>query len=173
MQTTVLFISLLGILIVSAAFVFVIRHSQEREEDYSAISSSAYTIRRWLMIAVCVVGVLVTFATLTPFPLTAATSAEPRIVKAVSGQWYWQLDDTTATVGEAMQYHVSTVDVNHGFAIYSPDNRIIAQTQAMPGYTNKLNITFHQAGTHLVRCLEYCGLAHHAMIVEIHVSEAN
>lgn len=173
MQTTVLAISLLGILFVTAAFVFAIQHSAERNDDYTTVSAKGYGIRRWWMIAVCVVGIVVTFATLTPFPLTAATNGEPRIIKAVSGQWYWQLDDTTATVGEPIQYHVSTVDVNHGFAIYNTNNRIIAQTQSMPGYTNKLNVTFTEAGTHLVRCLEYCGLAHHAMIVEIEVSEAN
>ncbi len=173
MQTTVLSISLLGMLLVTAAFVFAIRNSKQRNDDYGAVSAKAYGIRRWWMITVCAVGIVATVATLTPFPLTASTGDNPRIIKAVSGQWYWQLEDTTATVGEPIQYHVSTVDVNHGFAIYNPNDRIIAQTQAMPGYINKLNVTFTEPGKHLVRCLEYCGLAHHSMIVEIQVSEAN
>lgn len=172
MQTTVLSITLLGMLFVTAVFVFAIQHSSVRDEDYGAVTVKAYGIRRWWMITVCVLGAVVTIATLTPFPLTASTGDNPRTVNAVSGQWYWKLEDTTATVGEPLQYHVTTVDVNHGFAIFDPDDRIVAQTQAMPGYTNKLNVTFIQPGKHLVRCLEYCGLAHHAMIVEILVSEA-
>ena len=172
MQNTVLIISLLLMLMITAAFVFAIRHSSAREDDYSVVTVKAYGIRRWWMGAVCAVGLVATIATLTPFPLTASTGSDPRIIKAVSGQWYWEVEDTTAIVGEPIQYHVTTKDVNHGFAIFNPSDRIIAQTQAMPGYTNKLNVTFTEPGKYLVRCLEYCGLAHHAMIVEIEVSEA-
>lgn len=172
MQTTILSIALFGMLLVATSFVFVIQNSAVRNDDYGAISTKAYGIRRWWMMAICAVGVVLTVMTLTPFPLTVSSTTDPRIVEAVSGQWYWQVEDTTATVGEPVQYHVSTVDVNHGFAIFNPSDRIIAQTQAMPGYVNKLNVTFTEPGKHLVRCLEYCGLAHHSMIVEIHVSEA-
>ena len=172
MQTTVLTVTIIGIFLITAVFAFVLRSSRERSDDYGAISLKAYAIRLWWFITLSVLGSVVTVATLTPFPLAAEKTAETKIVKAVSGQWYWTLDDTTATVGKPVQYQVSTVDVNHGFAIFNPDNQIIAQTQAMPGYTNNLNITFKEPGTHIVRCLEYCGLAHHAMIIEILVSEA-
>lgn len=173
MQLLVLYAALLGMLLVAASFVHAIRNSSEREDDYDAVTSKAYGIRRWWMVFVCAFGLALTVATLTPFPLTASTGTAPRIVQAQSGQWYWNLEDKTAIVGESIQYHVSTVDVNHGFAVFDPNNKLIAQTQAMPGYVNKLNITFTEPGKHLVRCLEYCGLAHHSMIVEIDVSEAN
>jgi len=172
MQSTVLLISLLGMLGITAAFVYAIKNSSSRNEDYGVVTKRAYGIRRWWMASVCALGIVVTITTLTPFPITALAGSNPRIIKAESGQWYWKIEDTTATVGEPVQYHVSSVDVNHGFAVFDPDDRLIGQTQAMPGYTNKLNITYTQPGKHVVRCLEYCGLAHHAMIVEIQVSEA-
>jgi cytochrome c oxidase subunit 2 len=49
--------------------------------------------------------------------------------------------------------------------------RIVAQTQAMPGYTNILRYTFSQPGTYQVLCLEFCGLAHHDMKAEIAVAQ--
>jgi cytochrome c oxidase subunit 2 len=60
--------------------------------------------------------------------------------------------------------------VNHGFALYDPDMRIVAQTQAMPGYTNVLRYTFREPGVYRVLCLEYCGVGHHEMTAEIKVS---
>ena len=70
-----------------------------------------------------------------------------------------------------MQFRVSSADINHGFALYDPEMRLVAQTQAMPGYTNTLNYTFDRAGTYKVLCLEYCGIAHHNMVSEIKVSD--
>lgn len=172
MQTTILVVSLLGMSLISAAFVFVIRNSARREEDYARITAPAYGIRRWWMIGLCALGIGVTVATLTPFPLSAVAGVNPKVINATGGQWYWNLDDATAVVGEPVQFHVSTADVNHGFAIYDSDNRIVAQTQAMPGYINKLNVTFAKPGKHRIMCLEYCGLAHHAMIVDFQVTEA-
>lgn len=172
MQLTVLLITLAGISLILSSFVFVIRNSSLREENYAEIITPAYKIRRRWMIALSVMGIVVTVSTLSPFPLTAKQGVDPQIIKAVGGQWYWNLDIKTAEINVPVQFHVSTVDVNHGFAIYNPDDLIIAQTQAMPGYTNKLNVTFSEAGTHRILCLEYCGLAHHAMIVEFEVTEA-
>lgn len=172
MQMFVLFLSLAGISLITSAFVFVIRNSSEREEDYSEVVAPAYKFRRKLMIGLCAFGVIITAVTLSPFPLTAKEGVDPQIVKAVGGQWYWNLDTTTAEVNTPIQFHVSSADVNHGFAIYNPNNSIIAQTQAMPGYTNKLNVTFSETGTFKIMCLEYCGLAHHGMVAEFEVTEA-
>lgn len=64
---------------------------------------------------------------------------------------------------ELVEFRVSSIDVNHGFAIYNPDNRLITQTQAMPGYVNRLRYKFSEPGTYNIFCLEYCGMAHQAM----------
>jgi len=37
----------------------------------------------------------------------------------------------------------------------------------MPGYVNRLGYTFTETGEYEVLCLEYCGLAHHAMVAKI------
>ncbi len=62
-----------------------------------------------------------------------------------------------------VEFRVTTLDVNHGFSLYAPDGHLVAQTQAMPGYVNRLRVMFDQPGTYTVLCLEFCGMSHHRM----------
>ena len=70
-----------------------------------------------------------------------------------------------------MVFEVTAGDVTHGLGVYSPEMRMIGQTQAMPGYSNALELTLDKPGAYRLLCMEYCGLAHHAMVSEITVSE--
>jgi cytochrome c oxidase subunit 2 len=45
----------------------------------------------------------------------------------------------------------------------------VTQTQAMPGYVNKLYHTFTKPGKYQILCMEYCGAAHHFMVTEFEV----
>ncbi len=96
----------------------------------------------------------------------------PLVVKAIGYQWRWEIEPAQVPARQAVEFHVMSHDVNHGFAIYGPDLRIVAQTQAMPGYTNVLHVSFDQPGEYRVLCLEYCGLAHHKMMALLTVTEA-
>ena len=171
MQTSVLLISLLLMALVAAAFGFVVVRSGPREDDYSAVTSGGYLIRRWWFLFLCAAGVLVTAWSLIPFPLQAGLVGAPRAIDVEGRQWSWDISSRTAQVGESVLFRVTSADVNHGFALYGPDDQILAQTQAMPGYVNELDVTFEQPGRYRVLCLEYCGLAHHAMMAEITVTE--
>ncbi|MCG2460043.1 hypothetical protein K8352_04745 [Flavobacteriaceae bacterium F89] len=62
-----------------------------------------------------------------------------------------------------VEFRVTSMDVNHGFAIYNEANRLIGQTQAMPGYVNRLRFKFKEPGKYSILCLEYCGMAHQVM----------
>ena len=42
----------------------------------------------------------------------------------------------------------------------------------MPGFTNVIRHTFTTPGTYRIRCLEYCGLGHHAMVSQLNVTAA-
>lgn len=77
----------------------------------------------------------------------AATFAEPVDVPA----------------GALVEFRVTSFDVNHGFSLYSPAGQLVAQTQAMPGYVNRLRVRLGDPGTYTVLCLEMCGMAHHRM----------
>ena len=132
--------------------------------------------------------ILVTFLILTlnhlPYPVEARSP--DRVVEAVGKQYAWSLTEgstptlarwetefspvITLPVGGVVEFRVTTLDVNHGFSLYAPDGHMVAQTQAMPGYVNRLRVTFEQPGTYTVLCLEFCGMSHHRMrgVVEVH-----
>ncbi len=66
-------------------------------------------------------------------------------------------------VDQPVEFRVTSLDVNHGFGIYNSRAELVAQTQAMPGYVNRLRWEFKEPGTYKILCLEYCGLGHPVM----------
>ncbi|MBV6442517.1 MAG: hypothetical protein EPGJADBJ_04235 [Saprospiraceae bacterium] len=71
--------------------------------------------------------------------------------------------------GKPVEFRVTSFDVNHGFAIYDMSGNLIAQTQAMPGYINRLRWVFDSPGEYNILCLEYCGMAHAFMRTSFNV----
>ena len=72
-------------------------------------------------------------------------------------------DDMELPAGQVIEFRVRSKDVNHGFGVYNDKYELITQTQAMPGYVNRLRWVFDEPGTYHVLCLEFCGMSHHAM----------
>jgi len=169
-QDEVWWITLAGIGGVALVFLYVISHAT-RPADATQVEVRAYAIRRWFFLALIAVGAAVTAATLAPFPIPNqhAPSKARQAVKVVGRQWFWQLSPGPIQVGVPVEFQVTSADVNHGFGIYDRSGRLLAQTQAMPGITNRLVYTFTQPGKYRVLCLEYCGLAHHGMSLEFDV----
>jgi cytochrome c oxidase subunit 2 len=168
--------------LIVVTFGWVARSTRlHRDVDYA----SANRLR--LVFFLSVTGILVTFLILTlphlPYPVEAQTP--DRIVEAVGKQYAWSLTEgttptlagwdsefspiVTVSTGGVIEFRVTTLDVNHGFSLYAPDGSLVAQTQAMPGYVNRLRVTFDQPGTYTVLCLEFCGMSHHRMrgVVEV------
>ncbi|QBQ54166.1 cytochrome C oxidase subunit II [Nitrosococcus wardiae] len=176
MQTTVWFITLVGVALLAAVFYYVISNSQT-PEDYSSVQQKWYRFRHKWFYFIAIFGIVVTLATLIPFPLPsqdAAYAGEDYQVVDVSGhQWYWTMSTDTVVTGKPVAFYVTGADVNHGFGVYDENLKLVAQVQAMPGYTNKLIHIFDQPGKYRILCLEYCGLAHHAMIAELKVEAAS
>jgi cytochrome c oxidase subunit 2 len=163
-------ISLAGMGLVALVFIYVISQAG-KAADAAQVQKKAYAIRRWWFIALLIFGVGVTYASLQPFPIADqnAQLQNAQIVEVVGHQWFWDLSQHQVKAGTTVEFHVTSADVNHGFAIYGPNELIVAQTQAMPGFTNRLVHTFAQPGKYRVLCLEYCGLAHHGMASEFEV----
>ncbi|KAB2875001.1 MAG: hypothetical protein IT503_08485 [Burkholderiaceae bacterium] len=170
LQNQVWLATLVGIGVVALGFLYAIARSRS-PGDAQQVQKRAYAVRRWWFLALLVVGVGANWASFDPFPVPVQSgpAVAPQVVDAVGQQWSWQLSSNRFTAGVPVEFHVKSDDVNHGFAIYGPDERIVTQTQAMPGFTNRLIHTFSQPGKYRVLCLEYCGLAHHGMITEFEV----
>ena len=170
LQDEVWWITLAAIGVVALVFLYVISQAAQQAEA-TQVEARAYGIRRWFFLALIVLIVGVTAATLARFPIPNqhAPPQAPQVVKVVGHQWAWELSPGPIKAGVPVEFQVTSADVNHGFGIYDRSGRMLAQTQAMPGVTNRLVYTFTQPGRYRVLCLEYCGLVHHGMSLEFDV----
>lgn len=172
-QNEIWLITLSGMGLIALGFLYVI--SQAGKPANATQTEKAHrafdVLRRWLFVALLVLGIVVSYKTLWHFPIppqNAPLQAE-QVVKVVAYQWRWDLSETRIKAGVPIEFRVTSADVNHGFAIYDPDDHLVAQTQAMPGFENKILHTFQQPGIYRILCLEYCGVAHHGMISQFEV----
>jgi cytochrome c oxidase subunit 2 len=176
-----------GVFLVSTAIILIVFGVVARSTNARRDVSYARATRLRLLFLASLTVILLVFLVLTlphlPYPVEA--SAPERIVLATGKQYTWSLNEGNAPtldtwdtafsptvkvpVGSLVEFRVTTLDVNHGFSLYAPDGHLMAQTQAMPGYVNRLRVVFAQPGTYTVLCLEFCGMAHHRMrgVVEV------
>lgn len=173
LQNVVWTIALVGMGLVALGFIHVIIQAG-KPADEGATRNTAHVLQAWLFVVLFVGFVAGSWATLRHFPIPPqhGTLDAQQVVDVVGRQWSWQMMPTTVKAGSPVEFRVTSDDVNHGFAIYAPDGLIVTQTQAMPGYTNKLLHTFTEPGTYTVQCLEYCGLGHAPMKTTLQVVAA-
>jgi cytochrome c oxidase subunit 2 len=170
-----------AVIVVSAFAAVALSTRRVRTVEY------AKAMRVRLVFFVSLAAILVTFLVLTlpHLPYTIDARGPDRIVHAVGKQYAWSLTEqtgptlatwdrdfspvVTVPAHAQVEFRVTTLDVNHGFSLYAPDGHLIGQTQAMPGYMNRLRVTFDQPGTYTVLCLEFCGMSHHRMrgVIEV------
>ena len=162
-------VSIIPILIMVAIFSGVFASSGA---PATVVASRQEGLRKSLFLGFLAIGIPLGVHTLAELPYTrpASWSGPALTVEATGRQWSWDLSRTDFKVGEPVEFRVTSADVNHGFAIYDASRRVVAQTQAMPGYVNTLRHRFTAPGTYTVMCLEFCGAAHHAMTAELHVA---
>jgi cytochrome c oxidase subunit 2 len=145
------------------AMLFLANYRSQEPLPQEVVTSRGYALRRYWFWLVLVVA-MITFAMTIPyFPYSAAkASASARHFMVIAQQYGFSLP-AVVPFNVPVIFDVTSRDVNHGFGIYSPNGAIVGQVQAMPGYTNHLQMTFTVAGRYTIRCLEYCGIAHAAM----------
>lgn len=156
--TTIILIGLLAIVFARVLW------TSNTESPYEEVTRRAYAFRGVLFWLVIGVGMVITLSTLIPWPhASLAASGDAEVVEAVGSQWQWALSKSQFRAGETVEFRVTSKDVNHGFGIYDNGFHMLAQVQAMPGYTNVLRYTFSRPGQYHILCMEYCGVAHHNM----------
>lgn len=168
MQSFALTLSLVLMAVIVLIFGWVVLNASTRE----APPAKPFQWRSPVFWILIVAGVIISFVTLSPWPMSGhtASAGEPAQVIQVTGyQWRWEMSSDTVESGKEVEFQVTSDDVNHGFAIYRNKTELITQTQAMPGFVNKLRVTFDEPGEYEVLCLEYCGLSHHVMNATIYV----
>jgi cytochrome c oxidase subunit II len=168
-QSIAWYATLFLVFLLALAFAFVYGESRKLRE-YGKIQEKGYKIRKFYFLGLLAVMGFVTAITITKLPYHdqhALAEGHGKVVDVTGLQYAWEFSDENFTVGEEVQFRVTSKDVTHGFGIYDPELQLIAQTQAMPEYTNTVSITFDKPGTYKILCLEYCSVGHHVMVKEI------
>jgi len=170
-QTIAWVSSLFFILIIAGVFAWVFLNSK-KQENFNKVVKKWYKTRKVYGVIVVLIMLVVTIYTLRELPYNAPVyeaGTDVQVVDVEAIQFGWNISQTEFNVGDSVEFNVTTPDVTHGFGIYNEEMELIAQTQAMPEYTNTVYMTFSETGTYTVLCLEYCGLGHHLMMAELTV----
>jgi len=163
--------------VVVLAFVWIGRSTRSPAD---VDTHRAYGIRRVLFIVALAMAIGALAATLPRAPYATTDAGADRVVYVAARQFDFVFSDAPITsvedlarvprianlqlpAGAAIEFRVTSLDVNHGFGLYGPERRIVAQTQAMPGYFNRLRVRLGAPGEYRVLCLEYCAAGHHLM----------
>jgi cytochrome c oxidase subunit II len=168
-QSIAWYATLFLVFLLALAFAFVYGESR-RLREYGPIQAKGYKIRKFYFLGLLAVMGFASAMSLSKLPYHnqhAAAKEHAKVVEVAGMQYAWEFSDEDFMVGEEIQFRVTSKDVTHGFGIYDPELKLIAQTQAMPEYTNTLTITFNKPGTYKILCLEYCSVGHHVMMKDI------
>ncbi len=142
-------------------------NSSKGQIEYSTLIEKISKIRRrlfYVFLSGIVVVFLISIVYLPYEPIqTTLVGAPQTTVNVIGSMFIWNLSKNQVPAGAPVEFDVTSIDVNHGFALYTPEGAIFAQVQAMPGYVNKLVVVFPKPGRYSIRCLEYCGSDHFAM----------
>lgn len=104
----------------------------------------------------------------------ASTATNIQQVDFSARSWAYEISERKLEVGRPVRFSGKSTDTMHGFAVYHPDGRILFTMMLMPGLQKPSSLihTFNEPGKYKVRCLEYCGVAHHLMQDELIVAKS-
>lgn len=90
-------------------------------------------------------------------------------VNVVAFTFGFNIDTTTLNTDTKYVFKLTTLDTTHGFGLYNDENQLIIQAQIVPDYTTELVLRFDDPGVYTIKCMEFCGVAHHVMEATITV----
>lgn len=97
-------------------------------------------------------------------PGVSADQAGRLHATVVATTFTWLPAAMTLPAATPITFHVTSIDVIHGFEIV----RTNGQTMVIPGYVSQFTTQF-DAGDYMVACNEYCGVGHHLMFGKLTV----
>ncbi len=157
-----------GIAFALAAVFVLVAMRASSPVAFERVKETGYALRRfWVVFLVILLSAaVITSLLLLPYKSSADVTANVRVT---GGQFFWSMAPEAVPAGTEVRFQVTSADVNHGFGIYHPDGYLIGSVQAMPGYTNSLDLSLDDPGSYLISCLEFCGIGHHEMAREFQV----
>ncbi len=162
------------LLIFHIPFLYIFFHIVNKkafvDSEPSKTEQEKYSYYRYLWIGVVIVAfIIVNAASIKYMPTiidaNASMSQNVKDVEVTARSWSFQFSETEYKVGQTVRFISKSEDTVHSFALYHPDGRLLFTMMLVPGAgtASALVHTFTEPGEYTVRCLEYCGIAHHSM----------
>ena len=164
----------------AAVFYYVLRRKSVVDATPSATPRAEISrIEAIWLAGVLVLFVGVNLASLKYMPTlatahAATTRTDIQQVDLTATSWAYDMKVRQVEAGRPVRFSGRSSDTMHGFAVYHPDGRLLFTMMLMPGLAKPTSLihTFKDPGRYTVRCLEYCGIAHHTMRDELVVVAA-
>lgn len=183
-HTLILALFLILACLIFAVFTYVYRSSVLANRAQKASNNQQQGLQRpnrkrfFLFLILAVTLIILLSVTVQKVPYYYFADEEPdKVVFVAARMFTYTMSSQAIKAGEIppyeeiilpadkpVEFRVTSLDVTHGFAIYDDQDQLIAQTQAMPGYVNRLRWKFEKPGEYRILCLEFCGLAHAFMV---------
>ena len=159
------------------AFLYIVLKKSFVDASPSGASKSQFARAEYMWIGfVSLVFIVVNIASIEFMPTVATAKAnasgkEIMEITVAAQSWSFDISEGTIEVGKPVRFSGKSLDTMHGFALYHPNGKVLFTMMLMPGTDGPTSLvhTFKEPGTYTVRCLEYCGAAHHEMKDEITV----
>ena len=105
-------------------------------------------------------------------------------IDVIGHQFYWEVvypdtgvTFTSASGAEALMIpaerpvvlRITSADVQHSFWVPDWGGKV----DAIPGRVNTMWFDFHETGSYVARCAEYCGRAHYSMMMDVEVVDGD
>jgi cytochrome c oxidase subunit II len=149
---------------VGIAVLLLVARSTRRDRPEPDVYRLERFERTWLWFVLVGLFALLS-VTILDVPWRAEAKPDRLIVHVSARQFAWRFQPAGPyPTGRQIEFVLTSTDVNHGFGLYGPDGAFVVQAQVIPDATVRVRHTFHTPGHYTVRCLEFCGLAHHKMI---------
>ncbi|MBT3206244.1 MAG: hypothetical protein HOM14_02185 [Gammaproteobacteria bacterium] len=151
-------------------FFHVVNKKAFVDSEPSKTDPEKYSYSRYGWIAFVVVAFIVLNAASIEYMPTiveanASTSQDVKNVSVTARSWSFEFSEMEYKVGQTVRFQAKSVDTVHSFALFHPDGSQLFTMMLVPGAGTESAVvhTFTEPGEYTVRCLEYCGIAHHAM----------
>jgi cytochrome c oxidase subunit 2 len=166
-----------GVLIMLGVIFWSTRHPDERRRFDWPKRERLYTTVVLIVVLFFVSSTLGLF----PYPYAHSNVKPTMDVNVLAYQFQWCIAptpnwgtqcqaDMVIPSGSIVLFNVTSLDVTHGFGLYSSSGELLDQVQVMPGYYNSIIFHFTKAGTYYIRCLEFCGFGHFGMVSQLNVT---
>jgi len=174
----------IGVLVQALLIVAIVRFRKRRGHDTPPVNPKTHDPKleaTWTIVPALIL-LIVGVATFQALTITDTIPADPDVVVTITGRrffWSFSVDDGSGTlvnttreftvkVGQVVKIVLRSEDVVHAFSI--PGFRL--NIDVFPGRDNVYWFQALNAGDFDIKCREFCGINHWAMVGTLHVVPA-